>query len=136
MKLLTSYFGRVSMVTNPVAICGGVPDWYTGAWYKSLAPRWSFFDAYKRGKITEEGYTTEYNRQVLSRLDPHEVIEDLLELFPPGTDVITMLCYEKPGEFCHRNLVAAWFDSYDITVKEFEPVQGHDSDIIILGDIG
>lgn len=133
--IYTSYFSRVSMVKNPIAICGGIPDWYTGKWFKGLAPKWSFFDAYKKGKIDENGYTEEYKKQVLADLDQFEIRDYLMSMYP-GEEDITLLCYETPDEFCHRHLVSDWFKEVEIDVKEFEPPQGNDSLFNILGDIG
>ena len=31
---------------------------------------------------------------------------------------IVLLCYEKPDEFCHRHLVAEWFNRNGIYVVE------------------
>ena len=39
--IYTSYFGKLKSLPKnivPVAICGGLPEWYHGAWYKKLAP--------------------------------------------------------------------------------------------------
>lgn len=33
----------------PVSIAGKCPDWYHGAEYKKLAPKWSFFSEWKNG---------------------------------------------------------------------------------------
>ncbi|EDP8947924.1 hypothetical protein IDN71_003483 [Salmonella enterica] len=33
-----------------------------------------------------------------------------------------LLCWEKPGEFCHRQLVARWFRrELGIAVEEYDP---------------
>lgn len=37
-----------------------------------------------------------------------------------GPDVV-LLCYEKPGQFCHRRLVAEWFEQeLGLVVPELE----------------
>ena len=58
------------------------------------------------GKISEEEntryYIEEYYKQVLSKLDPERVYRKL--------DNSTLLCYEDPDDFCHRHVVAAWFN--------------------------
>lgn len=81
---------------------------YTGDCYLDLAPKREFWDVWKanRGKISEEEntkyYIEEYYKQVLSKLDPERVYRQL--------DHSTLLCYEDPEEFCHRHVVAAWFN--------------------------
>jgi hypothetical protein len=94
----TSYFSsKLWYDKNAVAISQGVPGWYKGRVYKSLAPSWELV----RIKDTEE-YTRRYREEVLNRLDPKKVYKDL-------GDAI-LLCWEKPGEFCHRRLVAEWLE--------------------------
>jgi hypothetical protein len=103
----TSYFARLKDIDNPVSISGKAPDWYTGPEYKVLAPKYEFFMAYKRGEIDQYGYTQAFNSLVLGQLDPHEVFTDICCRWGFNT---TLLCYEKPGDFCHRRLVAQWFE--------------------------
>ena len=99
MLVKTSYFGsKLWHGKNAVAISRGVPQWYRGRAYKALAPPWDLLRI-----EDEEEYTRRYKREVLSRLDPQKVLEDL------GDDAI-LLCWEKPGEFCHRRLVAEWLE--------------------------
>ena len=81
---------------------------YDGKCYLALAPKREFWDVWKanRGKISEEEntryYIEEYYKQVLSKLDPAKVYREL--------EYSTLLCYEDPEEFCHRHVVAAWFN--------------------------
>lgn len=81
---------------------------YKGECYSKLAPKKSFWQVWHDniGKISEEEnnkyYIEEYYKEVLSKLDPESVYDELL-----GS---TLLCYEKNDEFCHRHIVAAWFE--------------------------
>lgn len=117
----TSYFGALSdlslMMANPVAICGGVPDWYKGPWYRKLAPRWNTYSRYRDEIIGPGDYTKEYISSVLSNLDPHIVVESM-KAFYGGQSTLTLLCYEHPGEFCHRHLVAAWLREAGYIIKD------------------
>jgi len=98
-KVKTSYFSsKLWRGKNAVAISQGMPKWYKGREYKALAPSWELVMI----KDTEE-YTRRYRNEVLNRLDPKKVYKDL------GDDAI-LLCWEKPGEFCHRRLVAEWLE--------------------------
>jgi hypothetical protein len=57
-----------------------------------------------------------YRAQVLDKLDPHKIIRDL------GGDNFIMLCFEAPGEFCHRRVVAVWMEkATGIKIEEFNP---------------
>ena len=82
-----------------------------GREYKKLAPKYYFLHKYKLDG-DEEFYTQQYQAEVLDQLDPKEVLRDL------GEDAV-LLCYEKPGQFCHRRLVAKWLEEkLGIEVKE------------------
>ncbi|MDV6237616.1 DUF488 family protein [Leptospira ellisii] len=70
-------------------------------------------------KIPE--YTKRFNEK-LFKLDAVEVLEQLKEL-SQGKD-LALLCYEKPGDFCHRRLVAEWLErKTGIEVPEFSQVK-------------
>ena len=104
--IFTSYFGNFKNIKNPVSICGKAPDFYKGPQYKKLAPKYSFFRDYKDGKIGEQEYTELYREQVLNHLNANDVVKDIESFYP--NDDVTLICYEKPGDFCHRHIVAEW----------------------------
>ena len=80
--------------------------------YKPLCPGWKLVHKVKSGAISRSEYEYLYQEQILSRLDPEEVFSEL------GEDAI-LLCWEKPGLFCHRRIVARWFyDNLGIKVNE------------------
>ena len=107
----TSYFAKYKG-ENAVSISAKCPDWYKGREYKKLAPKYWFFKAYKDGDITKEEYTFCYKTEVLDKLDPKVVYEEL------GTNSV-LLCYEKIGDFCHRHIVSKWLsDNLNIEIKE------------------
>jgi uncharacterized protein (DUF488 family) len=55
-----------------------------------------------------------YRKYVLSPLDPARVAADLGE-------AAVLLCFEKDGDFCHRQIVARWFEeSLGISVPEIQ----------------
>lgn len=81
---------------------------YKGKCYPALAPKLTFWRKWKenRGKISEEEnnryYVEEYWKEVLSELNPEKVYREL--------DESILLCYESNEKFCHRHIVAAWFE--------------------------
>ena len=90
---------------------------YNGDCFLDLAPKKEFFKTWRhnRGLIDEitnnEYYIQEFYNQVLKELDPQEIYEKL--------DNSILLCYEEHNEFCHRHIVAAWFElTLGVTVKE------------------
>ena len=95
-----------------IGISQGVPKWFDGEVFKALAPTWQMV----RMKDMEK-YTQLYKSEILAKLNPVK-LADLLD------DTI-LLCWEKPGEFCHRRLVAEWLEAATgVPVPEFE---GHRS---------
>lgn len=90
---------------------------YKGECYPKLAPKLSFWKIWHSniGILSDEEnnyyYIKEYYKQVLSKLNPEEVYREL--------DYSTLLCYEDNMEFCHRHIVAAWFELLlDVEVPE------------------
>jgi hypothetical protein len=93
----TSYYQKAGSLPNAVGISQGVPKWYTGALYKKLAPPWEIV------KIENEAtFRRLYHEMVLSKLNPVHVADDL--------EGKVLLCWELPGQFCHRRLVAEWLE--------------------------
>jgi hypothetical protein len=80
--------------------------------YPALCPGWSLVKNFKKRNISWMNYTEIYQETVLDKLDPQKIIDDL------GKDAI-ILCWEKPGKFCHRRLIAQWFyDRLNVKVAE------------------
>ena len=122
--MYTGYFASLENYQNddltPVSIVAQVPVWYKGAEYKKLTPKWSFFNEWKNGshKGDNDYYTGHFKEEVLDKLNPAHVIKDLEELAGVSSDKIILLCYEKPDDFCHRHLVADWFNAYYKSERE------------------
>jgi len=122
MEIYTSYFARVKSLPQdvvPIAICGGIPFYWKGLWYKKVAPRIKFFQEWKQNR-DNDFYIQHFNDEVLSQRDPDTVVKELFAL-ADGADKICLICYEKPEDFCHRHLVADWLNATGrYSVKEFE----------------
>jgi uncharacterized protein YeaO (DUF488 family) len=126
--MYTGYFAKLRTYEKagliPIAICGGIPNWYNGLWYKKLAPKWSFFNEWKNGtehKGDNDYYIQHFNNEVLDKLSILQVIEDLQKIAnTKNTDKIILLCYEKPGDFCHRHLVADWLTKNGLKTIELK----------------
>lgn len=121
--IYTSYFGNLRNIPDgmvPIAICGKSPDWYKGLEYKKLAPKYKFFMEWKQNH-DNDFYIEHFNEEVLDTLDVNTVVSELERLRDTVNDCedIVLLCYEKPGDFCHRHLVADWFNENGIPCKEW-----------------
>lgn len=105
-RLYTSYFNYIKdnlyLLRGCYSIARFNPSWYTGSIIFELRPPVDLLYAYKTGTITDSVYTYQYN-QLLNKVD----VEDLLKKIPNGS---ILLCYELPGKFCHRHLVANWLN--------------------------
>jgi hypothetical protein len=122
--MFTSYFANQKNILAPlvpVAICASPPHWFTGPNFTPLAPTLDILMAYKKHEIDDAQYVVRYQAEVLGKLDPQEVFDKLTAEYGPD---VTLLCYEKPGDFCHRRLVAGWFESnLGIQVPELPSVK-------------
>ena len=104
----TSYFGKVKEnFPNAVAICRYSPDWWSGFEYKALAPSAKLLSDYRGKGISDAEYGARYQREVLDLLDPRVTYETICKMADP--DAI-LVCWEGPTKFCHRQLVAQWFE--------------------------
>ena len=100
----TSYFANPIIRNNPaaVSIARFSPRWWgPGRRYIILAPSAELLKRSKMG-LTVEQYDLEYNAY-LEKLDPLRIWNDLQDSI--------LCCYERPGEHCHRRLVAAWLEN-------------------------
>ena len=111
----TSYFANIPYIDTdlyiPVSISGKCPDWYSGHEFKVLAPKYHFFRKYKNWEIDEKEYTRCFRNEVLSKHYAPDLFEEITEKFGKKNREIVLLCYEKPKQFCHRRLVADWFET-------------------------
>ncbi len=97
----TSYFAKYRG-PNGVSIALKTPPGFKGGFYPKLAPMPWILAEYKQTG-DEQAFREAYEREVLQHVDPFTVWEDLKEK--------VLLCWEGPGKFCHRRLVAEWLEN-------------------------
>ena len=122
MKVYTGYYAKLKKYKEnnlyPIAISGKRPDFYTGAYWSDFAPRYKDFIEWKSGRDGDIQYTEKY-RKWLNSLDKQEIRDVLEELENEYKDII-FLCYEKPGDFCHRHTLADWLEeNMGLVVEEY-----------------
>ena len=122
--IYTTYFAKLRKLPEnirPIAICAKPPTGYTGAIYRTFAPKYNFFAKYKITKDVEE-FTENYVGQVLNQLNPARVVTELYYQLglAPNTCDIALVCFEKSGDFCHRHLVAEWLIKAGYECKEWD----------------
>lgn len=110
--IYTSYFAKSGTLSNAISIAGKTPDWFHGDRYIKLAPKAWFFKIYKETGDEDE-YIQNYYTNVLSKLNPADVVKEL--------DGKVLCCYEKPSDFCHRFVVADWINHFcGIEIEELK----------------
>ena len=106
MRVFTSHWRNPELRDLDATIIGisrGTPRWDAGFRYRrfwGLAPddaTWAHEDL--------EAFETSYRAQ-LERLGAGGILADLERIAGDGAAVL--LCWEKPGEFCHRRVLAEW----------------------------
>lgn len=114
----TSYFSNYKNIEKPVSISAKPPKWYKGATYGQLAPSIQLVREYNLGHVSIYQYEDIFNEQ-LYRLNPEAVYSQLVQRYGENA---TLICYEKPGDFCHRRLVALWLENkLGVKVPELPP---------------
>ena len=117
--IYTTYFANLHNLPKtitPISICGKAPAFYNGLQYKKLAPKYSFFKVWKETRDNDY-YIASFHLEVLAKLNPAVVVKELQEKSP--TDDFALVCYEKPGNFCHRHLVANWLNNNGYSCEEY-----------------
>lgn len=131
MRIYTSYFANLKTLEEnglyAVSICSKVPSFFEGPNIESVAPSKSILYEYKNSAQTDadrERYKQRYIDEVLCiyRFHPEYLI-NLLSYFSSennGSDVV-LLCYERPEDFCHRHILAEWFNERipNLNIEEY-----------------
>lgn len=102
-KVYSSNFGSVDKYVFPkrqISISITTPTNFKGEKYTDLNPPQYLLDGYKSNTISWEQYIDIYYAEVLSKLDPEKVYEDL-----KGK---VICCWCSKDSFCHRHLVMRW----------------------------
>lgn len=125
MIIYTSYFGGMAMLRSAgfkpgqlVSIARSPPLQFTGMKdvrsYKLLAPSWSLLNDWHRGMKPSE-YVARFEKEQLEGLNPTQIAPELLQ----KEKEVVLLCYEPPGQFCHRHIVADWFKKAGYQTEEW-----------------
>lgn len=89
--LITRYYPR------------GVKKGHFDQWLRELAPSKELLKDYKIGEVNQTQFTIRFLEQINSDKMSRETIKTLTELAKETN--VTLLCYERDGDFCHRHLV-------------------------------
>lgn len=118
MKIYTSYFAKTKIIEKrgivPINIALYPPRFFFGKSIRYVAPTRSIL----KDTRSDEEYIRRYRQEILAKLDVERLISDL-EKMSDGKDV-ALLCYEKPGDLCHRHLLADYLNEKGYNVKELD----------------
>ena len=140
--IYTSYFAKLKKMPSnfhPVGITLYPPKWYDGPNYRGLAPTKDTLFAYKKSDSVDEStvekeYTESFLKETIGSKNPEREIEKAVSLLSPEvqdkiredgipiwespSEHLVLMCFEKTGDFCHRNIVAKWMREHGIPVRE------------------
>lgn len=118
MKLYTSYFGNSRRLRAAgiklICVAIGKPRFMPDVpQMLNVCPTRYMIS----GACSRDEYLKLYDR-ILASQDAHKVIEQIRSL-SDGQDA-ALCCYEKPGDFCHRHILAKWLtEKTGIEITEF-----------------
>ncbi|MDR0753474.1 MAG: DUF488 domain-containing protein [Holosporaceae bacterium] len=128
--IYTSYFAfipKLPVDMLKISISLFTPKWaHVDGYFRSLNPTEQLLREAKPESISVKEAMGKYCREILGKLSPVEVYGELIEMLnKSGKRDLTLLCYEKPGEICHRRFVAQWLENGNsVSVPEYS-VEGH-----------
>ena len=104
--IYTSNFSNLKNldIERCLSISIGTPKWFKGDSYDDLKPTWDIVMNHKAGKINDEEYTKIYYENILNKLNPEKIINEL--------DNKILLCWCGKNKFCHRHIVAEWLNKF------------------------
>jgi len=123
----TSYYGKVKNISEDIkriSIALHPPSgiaYYIHGDCSILFPNKETLSKYKYNtvfnkKFTEIDYEKEY-RKKLNKINAENLIDYLYKKY--DTKDIVFVCYEKSGDFCHRNILRAWLNENGIPCEEW-----------------
>ncbi len=84
----------------------GVKKSHFDLWIRNASPEPELLKEYKNDSISWKEFANRFRMQLRSSSVSKEAINELARLSRKGK--ITLLCYEKDGEKCHREIVRAF----------------------------
>lgn len=123
--IYTSYFALIPKLPEEmlkISVSLFTPKWaQIDGNMSCLNPTEQLLRVVKSGAISSEKAIKKYQEEVLRKLSPVEIYNELIKLMDKHSKKdLALLCYEKPGEVCHRRFIAEWLEKGNsITVPEF-----------------
>lgn len=111
-----------SKAPNKYAVSRSVPAQYSHIGrIPGLDPSFKLLQDYRTRKIDEQRYTELYLEQLANKYSsPKELAQILQALTLLMEGPITLCCWEPPGKFCHRHLIANYLKPH-LELTEWSP---------------
>ena len=112
MKIYMSYFAKLNKILDagylPISIARYTPKGINNIpQLKIFAPSEELLRKIKSGEIDETEYEKIY-RKDMEKFDFNRIWETFEQISEKnGKKDLVLLCFEKSGEFCHRNIFAS-----------------------------
>ena len=121
-KLYVSYYGGKSLPKDAYIVqisnsCpkGMEPDARLVSAYPSYN---DMVNPHKKGEIDDNGYASRYNSQVLVP-NRDRILSEVEQIRDKAGDRdVYFMCYEKPGDFCHRYLFSNFLNENGVACEE------------------
>ena len=75
---------------------------------RGVSPEARLLKSYKKGDINWREFSSDFRKQLRTLETSKEALEQIKQMSKKGT--VTLLCYEKEGEKCHRHIVKSVID--------------------------
>lgn len=116
----TSYYNKLTTPYEQdriISISVGDPKWLTiTKKHKMLMPSYVLLKNFRDSKISEQQYIHEF-MQMLQKNNPQKIYDELHAMH--NNPILCCHCGTK--HFCHRHLVATWFESnLSIKIPEYQ----------------
>ena len=81
----------------------GIKKTHFDLWLRGASPEATLLKEYRNKVIDWRGFSVKFRQQLRSSRASKDEIEQITEM--AKNHDVTILCYEKEGEKCHRNIV-------------------------------
>lgn len=99
---------------NPVSVSISVPGSIKLPTLSVLTPSRALLSDYKKNLVDEKGYVIRYacehQNLMLDEAKARETLLQKLASIAGDKDEVTLMCWEKDGDFCHRYIAKDWLE--------------------------
>lgn len=145
IEFYTSYYGNLkNLLSNdiiPIVISTSHPKISDLKYIcKELSPGWELINGYKLDIKDNIDPTIRYTKNYIEKLDKFD-ISDWIRIYNWIAGIcetnnlykVALMCYEKPGDFCHRHILAKYINKHFIKYIAPRNIKINDNKLIKYG---